>query len=94
MRGPIALAAAVALLAGCTTKLEVTGSAWTRPNTMYERVTLDEVDCIRKTRDLPKTPESWVGGAADLGRLAFEDRRLRSAYERCMTELGYAPAGR
>ena len=94
MRGPLALAAAVAMLAACTSKLEVAGSAWTRPNTMYQRVTLDEVDCIRKTRELPRPPESWVGGAADLGRLAVEDRRVLSAYERCMTELGYAPAGR
>ncbi|OGK99212.1 MAG: hypothetical protein A3E31_09415 [Candidatus Rokubacteria bacterium RIFCSPHIGHO2_12_FULL_73_22] len=94
MRGRIALAVAAALLAGCSAKLEVAGTAWTRPNTMYQRITLDEIDCIRKARDLPKTTESWVGGAFDVGRLALEDRRLQSSYERCMTELGYTPAER
>jgi len=100
MRGVFALAVAIPLLAGCSVKREVDGAGWTRPNTMYRQITLDEITCERRVREQPAGPEYGVlgvgvGGVVDLSRFFVRERREDDAFSRCMADLGYAPvAGR
>lgn len=96
MRGVIGLTAAVALLAGCAVKRDVASTAWTRPNTMYQEITADQIACERRALDQPTSPEYGVmgvgvGGVVDLGRFVVRERRADATFSRCMADLGYAP---
>jgi len=93
MRLPLALLVAFGTLAGCTTKYDLSGADWTKPGTMVQTVTQDEMDCVRAAREAGRTPELWVGGLADVGRMVVEERQRSGAYHGCMLARGYQPSG-
>ena len=78
-------------LAGCTTKYDLTGSDWTKPGTMIQQTTQDEIDCVRDAREAGSTPDLIVGGLADVARVMIEESQRRDSYKRCMTARGYRP---
>jgi hypothetical protein len=89
MRLALATLAVAAVLAGCTVKYDLSGTDWSKPNAMIQTVTLDEMDCVRVAREAGYTPELWVGGLVDVGRMTVEEWQRLSAYQRCMNERGY-----
>ena len=91
MRPMLALAA-ILLLAGCSTKYDLTGAEWTKPGTMIQQTTHDEMDCVRVARVAGWTPDLILGGLVDLGRFAIEEGQRSGSYKRCMTAKGYQPA--
>jgi hypothetical protein len=93
MRLPLAalLAATLAALAGCTVKYDLSGADWTKPDVMIQTVTLDEMECVRAAREAGSTPELWVGGLADVGRMVVEERQRGGAFHDCMLARGYQP---
>jgi hypothetical protein len=93
MRLPLALLLAATALAGCTTKYDLSGAEWKKPGTLIQTVTLDEMECVRIAREGGQTPELWVGGLVDVGRLLVEERQRAGAYQGCMLTKGYQPAG-
>jgi hypothetical protein len=93
MRLPLALLVAFGTLAGCTTKYDLSGADWTKPGMGIQVVTLDEIECVRETREAGSTPDLIVGGLADVGRAVFEERQRSGAYQRCMRARGYQPSG-
>ena len=80
------------LLSGCATKYDLTGADWTKPGTMIQQTTLDEIDCVRNAREAGWTPNLILGGLIDLGRWTVEETQRRSSYKRCMTAKGYQPS--
>ena len=80
---------AILLLAGCANKFDLTGSDWTKPNTMIQQTTQDEMDCVRGAREAGWTPDLIVGGLVDAGRFQIEEAQRRGSYARCMTARGY-----
>jgi hypothetical protein len=92
MRLPLALLVAVASLAACTTKYDLSGADWQKPGAMIQTVTFDEMECVRVARDAGDTYEMWVGGLVDVGRMVVEERLRAAAFRRCMLERGYQPA--
>lgn len=78
------------ILTGCSAKYDLAGTAWAKPNTMVQEVTLDEIDCAREAREAGYTPDLIVGGVVDVGRYFYEERQRFGTYERCMTSRGYA----
>ena len=91
MRLAIAVLGLVAL-SGCTAKYDLAGAEWTKPETMYQQITLDEIDCAREAREAGYTPDLIVGGLLDTTRYFIEDHQRYGAYERCMTSRGYVRA--
>ena len=91
MRPTLALGA-ILLLAGCYTKYDLTGAEWTKPGTMIQQTTHDEMDCVRGAREAGRTPDLILGGLLDLGRFTIEETQRSSSYKSCMTAKGYQPA--
>ena len=79
----------VALLAGCTRVIDVSGAEWSRTGASIYQVTLDEVECARDTVYAGDLPDNFVGGVIDAFVLPAEDRRRGEAYDRCMRSKGY-----
>jgi hypothetical protein len=79
-------------LAGCSVKYDLTGADWTKPGTMIQDATYDEMECVRGAREAGATPDLIVGGLVDVGRFFVEDRQRSSAYRSCMTAKGYRPS--
>jgi hypothetical protein len=79
-------------LAGCSVKYDLTGADWTKPGTMIQDATYDEMECVRGAREAGATPDLIVGGLVDVGRFFVEDRQRSSAYRSCMTAKGYQPS--
>lgn len=90
MRIVVGLAALV-LLAGCVSKVDVSGAAWMKSGAGVQQVTLDQIDCARLAGAIELTPDLILGGLFDVGRLAVDNVRDRNAYDRCMTDRGYRP---
>ena len=79
---------AIALLAtGCTTW--DLGTRWTRPNTMMQQMTYDNVNCARLDEEVKRSPETILGGVLDLGVLTASEIARISRYNECMTSKGY-----
>jgi hypothetical protein len=93
MRLAPALIALAAVLAGCAVHPDIGGTQWVRPGITIQEITLDEVDCARRSDDAGATPDLFVGGLVDVVRLAIEDGQRRTAFRRCMADRGYQPAG-
>ena len=89
---PTLVLAAILLLAGCYTKYDLTGAEWTKPGTMIQQTTHDEMDCVRVAREAGWTPDLVLGGLVDLGRFAVAEGQRSGSYQRCMTAKGYQPA--
>ena len=79
-------------LAGCSVKYDLTGADWTKPGTMVQDATYDEMECVRGAREAGATPDLIVGGLVDVGRVFGEDSPRSSAYRRCMAAKGYQPS--
>jgi len=92
MRLAIALLALGALV-GCSTKYDLSGADWTKPGTLIQDVTFDEMECVRAVREAGRTPDLIVGGLADVGRYAIEEGQRGGAYRSCMQARGYQPSG-
>lgn len=92
MRLALALLVAFGSLAGCTTKYDLSGAAWKKPDTGIQAVTLGEVECVRASREAGRTPDLVVGGLADIGRLFFEERQRSDAFKSCMVARGFQPS--
>jgi hypothetical protein len=80
-------------LAGCSTKYDLSGADWTKPGTLLQQVTYDEMECVRAARDGGHTPDLIVGGLVDVGRYFVEESQRRGTYQRCMEARGYQPSG-
>jgi len=91
MRPVIALLALL-LLAGCTTKYDLIGADWTKPGTLTQQTTQDEMDCVRDAREAGWTPDLIVGGVVDVARVVIEEGQRSGAYKRCMVAKGYQPS--
>jgi len=89
---PILVLLALLLLAGCANKYDLSGSDWTKSNTLIQQTTQDEMDCVRNARDAGWTPDLIVGGLVDLARFGIEERQRRGSYASCMTARGYRPS--
>jgi hypothetical protein len=83
---------AILLLAGCANKYDLTGSDWTKPNTLFQQTTQDEMECVRDAREAGWTPDLIVGGLVDVARFAIEERQRRGTYASCMIAKGYRPS--
>jgi hypothetical protein len=92
-RRHIAVGALVgAALAGCAPQFDLGGADWTKADTQIQQVTLDEMECARLASRSYWTPESFVGGLADVVRVKIEDAQMSSAFTRCMESKGYRAA--
>jgi hypothetical protein len=80
-------------LAGCSAKYDLTGADWTKPGTMIQDVTYDEMECVRSAREAGQTPDLIVGGLVDVGRYFVEERQRTGAHHSCMQAKGYQPSG-
>jgi hypothetical protein len=80
-------------LTGCSTKYDLSGSDWTKPELLIQDLTYDEMECVRAAREAGRTPELIVGGLADTVRYGVEERQRSGAYGRCMLAKGYQPSG-
>jgi len=89
---PLLALLAILLLTGCATKYDLTGTDWTKPNTMITQTTQDEMDCVREAREAGYTPDLIVGGLVDIARFEIEEAQRRGSYARCMTAKGYKPS--
>jgi hypothetical protein len=78
------------ILTGCSAKYDLAGTAWAKPNTLVQQVTLDEIDCAREAREASYTPDLIVGGVLDVGRYFYEERQRFGTYESCMAARGYS----
>ena len=88
----LAIVAAAALLAGCTTRFDIGGREWTKPGAQLPQTTLDEMDCARFAVDARPFPDTIVGGLADIVTAKLQDVKMRRDFDRCMTDRGYQPA--
>jgi hypothetical protein len=79
-------------LAGCAPRFDIGGGEWTRADMQVQQITLDEMECARAASRAYWTPESFVGGLADLVRVKIEDAQMTGAFSRCMERKGYQPA--
>lgn len=86
-----ALLLLLGVLAGCAPRFDIGGGDWTRPEAGIRQVTIDEMDCARAAGHAYWTPESFVGGLADVVRVKMEDAQMTSAFNRCMEGKGYRP---
>lgn len=90
MRAILILATA-ALLAGCTTRLDIGGAEWAKPGAQMPQVSQDEMECARQAVDARLTPETAVGGLADIVVARLQDIQMSSIFNRCMAGKGYQP---
>jgi hypothetical protein len=88
----VALVALVCGLAGCAPQFDIGGGDWAKPGAGIQQITLDEMECARTASRAYSTPESFVGGLADVVRVKIEDSQMTSAFDRCMESKGYQPA--
>jgi hypothetical protein len=79
------------LLAGCAAQFDIGGGDWAKPGAQIQQTTLDEMECARVASRAYWTPESFVGGLADVVRVKVEDAQMTSAFSRCMESKGYQP---
>ncbi|HET9490583.1 MAG TPA: hypothetical protein VFR64_12610 [Methylomirabilota bacterium] len=77
------------LLSGCTAAFDVAGVEWTRSNTTYSQITLDQTECARAAYDAGATSDLLLGGLLDVVRLAAENGAQAQAYRDCLTSRGY-----
>ncbi len=91
MRAVVVLAAA-ALLAGCTTRFDIGGGEWAKPDTQLPQITQDEMECARVAVDARPFPDTIVGGLADIAAAEFQDIKMAHDFNRCMAAKGYHPA--
>jgi hypothetical protein len=91
MRVPLVLLLAAASLTGCTVKYDLSGTEWSKPGALIQTATLDEMECVRGAREAGWTPELWLGGLVDVGRMVVEERQRGGSYHRCMIQKGYQP---
>jgi hypothetical protein len=89
---PYAALLGILLLTGCSTKYDLIGSDWSKPNTLIQQTTQDEMDCVREAREAGSTPDLIVGGLVDIVRFEMEEAQRRGSYARCMTAKGYRPS--
>jgi hypothetical protein len=85
--------ATVVLLAGCTTRFDISGREWTKAGTQLPQITQDEMDCARRAVDARWSPETFVGGLADIAAVKVEDLQMSGSFNGCMAGKGYQPAG-
>jgi hypothetical protein len=85
----VAVLVLVGLLSGCAPQFDIAGRDWTKPDTQVQDVTADEMECARLASRAYWTPESVVGGPADVVRVKIEDAQMSSAFRRCMEAKGY-----
>jgi hypothetical protein len=83
---------AVLLMGGCAPYFDIGGGDWTKPGAQIQEVTQDEMDCARTASRAYWTPESFVGGLADVVRVKIEDAQMVTSFSRCMEMKGYHPA--
>ena len=88
----LAIVAAAALLAGCTTRFDIGGREWTKPGVQRPQVSFDEMDCARFAVDARPFPDTIVGGLADIVAAKLQDAKMNRDFSRCMTDRGYQPA--
>jgi hypothetical protein len=88
----LAIVAAAALLAGCTTRFDISGREWTKPGVQVPQTALDEMDCARFAVDARPFPDTIVGGLADIVAAKLQDAKMDRDFNRCMTDRGYQPA--
>ena len=88
---PHAALLGILLLTGCSTKYDLVGSDWTKPKTMIQQTTQDEMECVRDAREAGYTPDLILGGLVDIVRFEIEEAQRRGSYTRCMTAKGYQP---
>jgi hypothetical protein len=79
----------IGVLTGCTTKYDLSGAEWKKPGALIQDVTYDEMECVRAARDAGMTPESYVGGLADVVRTVIEERERNATFRGCMVAKGY-----
>jgi hypothetical protein len=79
------------VLAGCA--LDLSGTAWKKPDAMFQQVTAVEMECARQTYEIGYGPDPMLGGLLDVLRLALNESRLQVAFASCMSRAGYARAG-
>ncbi|PYM41310.1 MAG: hypothetical protein DME12_12085 [Candidatus Rokuibacteriota bacterium] len=84
----VLVGAAAVVLAGCA--LDLSGTAWKKPDAMFTQVTAAEIECARQTYEIGYGLDLVVGGLLDVPRLALTEARVRSAFDGCMTRAGYA----
>jgi hypothetical protein len=80
-------------LTGCSTKYDLSGAEWTKPNTLIQDVTYDEMECVRAAREAGHTPDLIVGGLVDVGRYFVEERQRSGSFHSCMEAKGYQRHG-
>lgn len=80
------------MLTACAPKFDIGGGDWTKSGAQIQQVTLDEMECARVASRAYWTPESFVGGLADVVRVKIEDGQMTSAFSQCMESKGYQPA--
>ena len=82
------IAALAVLAAGCTT-LDL-DDVWTKPDASVMLTSRDDWDCRHEVdQTAPRTPDLFVGGLVDLGRIVVEERERDRTYARCMEARGY-----
>lgn len=89
MRTLIALGALALVAAGCAGPLDLSGAAWSRPDTSIQQVTQDERDCASQAAEAGWTPDLVVGGIVDAVRFGIAEGRRTGVYHQCMTAKGY-----
>jgi hypothetical protein len=89
----VVVAGLALVLAGCTAGLDVSGTAWSRPDTGGGQVSWDEMECLRAVSEAGRSPESYVGGVADAIRFGLRERVRARTYGACMRAKGYDRAG-
>jgi hypothetical protein len=87
----VLVAMAAVLLAGCA--LDLSGTAWKKPDAMFQQVTAAEMECARQTYEIGYGPDPVLGGLLDVLRLALNESRLQVAFASCMIRASYARAG-
>lgn len=87
MRRAIVVVAA-ALLAGCA--IDVGGTEWKKPDTMFQQVTAMEIECARKAFEIGPGRDLVLGGLFDVARTALLEAGQTGAFGDCMTAEGYS----
>jgi hypothetical protein len=83
--------AAAILVAGCTTRFDIGGGDWTRPDAQIAQTTFDEMECARVAVDARSFPDTIVGGLADVVAGKIQDIKMNRDFDHCMTGRGYQP---
>lgn len=89
MRRACVIGVLAVVTAGCVRPLDLSGSAWSRPDTSFQQVTQDERDCASKAGDAGWTPDLVVGGIVDAVRFGVAESTRSGVYDHCMTAKGY-----